>query len=37
MSLNGYYLFDDEGVSGSAVTLIDNGVLRDYLKSPHAR
>ena len=32
-SLNGYYRFDDEGVAARPVTLVDNGVLRDYLKS----
>jgi predicted Zn-dependent protease len=32
-ALNGYYSFDDEGVSARKVTLIDHGVLRDYLKS----
>ncbi|HNN97925.1 MAG TPA: metallopeptidase TldD-related protein, partial [Pseudomonadota bacterium] len=31
--LNGYYRFDDEGVPARAVTLVDRGVLRDYLKS----
>jgi len=33
VSLNGYYTFDDEGVPARPVTLIQNGVLRDYLKS----
>ncbi len=33
VALNGFYTFDDEGVSARKVTLIDNGVLRDYLKS----
>lgn len=31
--LNGYYRFDDEGVPARAVTLVDRGILRDYLKS----
>lgn len=31
--LNGYYRFDDEGVPARQVTLVDKGVLRDYLKS----
>jgi TldD protein len=33
VSLNGWYTFDDEGVAARKVTLVDNGVLRDYLKS----
>jgi predicted Zn-dependent protease len=33
VSLNGWYTVDDEGVPARSVTLIDNGVLRDYLKS----
>ena len=33
VSLNGFYTYDDEGVQARKVTLIDNGVLRDYLKS----
>ncbi len=33
VSLNGWYSYDDEGVVARKVTLIDNGVLRDYLKS----
>ncbi len=32
-TLNGYYTFDDEGVPARGVTLIDSGVLRDYIKS----
>jgi predicted Zn-dependent protease len=31
--LNGFYQFDDEGVPARAVTLIDHGILRDFLKS----
>lgn len=33
VSLNGWYTVDDEGVPARSVTLIDNGVLKDYLKS----
>jgi TldD protein len=33
VSLNGYYRFDDEGVFARPVTLVDHGVLRNYLKS----
>jgi predicted Zn-dependent protease len=33
VALNGYYRFDDEGVAARDVTLIDKGVLRDYLMS----
>ncbi|QSQ27775.1 TldD/PmbA family protein [Pyxidicoccus parkwayensis] len=29
--LNGYYLFDEEGVKGQRVTLVEKGVLRNYL------
>jgi TldD protein len=32
-SLNGSYRYDDEGVSARPVTLVDHGVLRNYLKS----
>jgi predicted Zn-dependent protease len=32
-ALNGFYRFDDEGVPARPVTLIEKGVLRDYLKS----
>jgi len=33
VSLNGHYAFDDEGVAARPVTLVDRGVLRNYLKS----
>jgi predicted Zn-dependent protease len=33
MSLNGFYRYDDEGVMARPVTLVDRGVLRNYLKS----
>jgi predicted Zn-dependent protease len=33
VSLNGYYRFDDEGVIARPVTLVDHGILRNYLKS----
>ena len=33
ISLNGYYRFDDEGVAAFPVTLVEKGVLRNYLKS----
>jgi predicted Zn-dependent protease len=33
VSLNGFYRFDDEGVSARPVTLVERGVLRNYLKS----
>jgi TldD protein len=33
VSLNGAYGFDDEGVPSRPVTLVDHGVLRNYLKS----
>nr|WP_254625078.1 metallopeptidase TldD-related protein [Myxococcus sp. CA051A] len=29
--LNGYYLYDEEGVKGHRVTLVEKGVLRNYL------
>jgi predicted Zn-dependent protease len=32
-SLNGWYGYDDEGVAARPVALIENGVLKDYLKS----
>ncbi len=32
-ALNGFFRFDDEGVRARPVTLIDKGILRDYLKS----
>jgi len=33
VSLNGFYRFDDEGVISRPVTLVDHGILRNYLKS----
>jgi TldD protein len=33
ISLNGYYRYDDEGVTARPVTLVERGVLRNYLKS----
>ncbi len=33
LSLNGHYRFDDEGVAARPVTLVDRGILRNYLKS----
>jgi len=33
VSLNGHYHFDDEGVAARPVTLVDHGILRNYLKS----
>jgi len=32
-ALNGWYTIDDEGVPARSVTLVENGILRDYLKS----
>ena len=31
--LNGYYLFDDEGVPAQPVTVVENGILRNFLLS----
>ncbi len=31
--LNGHYRYDDEGVRGQKVTVVENGVLRDFLMS----
>lgn len=31
--LNGTYRYDDEGIAARPVTLIEHGILRDYLKS----
>jgi TldD protein len=31
--LNGYYLYDEEGVTAQKVTLVENGVLKNYLLS----
>jgi predicted Zn-dependent protease len=33
VSLNGHYGYDDEGVASSPVTLVERGILRNYLKS----
>ncbi|MFN0122697.1 MAG: TldD/PmbA family protein [Blastocatellia bacterium] len=33
VDLNGHYLFDDEGVKSQRVTVIENGVLRNFLMS----
>ena len=33
VSLNGHYGYDDEGVVARPVTLVDHGILRNYLKS----
>src|SRR5205823_5711738 len=33
VTLNGWYAVDDEGVPAHSVTLIDSGILRDYIKS----
>jgi TldD protein len=33
VSLNGHYGWDDEGVVARPVTLVDHGILRNYLKS----
>ncbi len=32
-ALNGWYTMDDEAVAARSVTLIENGIMRDYLKS----
>lgn len=31
--LNGHYLYDDEGIAAQRATLVENGVLRGFLKS----
>jgi predicted Zn-dependent protease len=31
--LNGYYKYDDEGVNGSKVVIVDNGIMKDFLMS----
>jgi TldD protein len=32
-ALNGYYQFDDEGVKGQKVTIVENGILKTFLMS----
>lgn len=31
--LNGYYKFDDEGMQGQNVTIVDKGIMKDFLMS----
>lgn len=31
--LNGYYLFDDEGVKGQRVVVVENGILKNFVMS----
>ena len=31
--LNGFYVFDDQGVRGERVTVVENGILRNFLMS----
>ena len=33
VALNGYYLYDDEGVKARPVTVVDNGILKTFLMS----
>lgn len=33
LPLSGYYLFDDEGVRGQEVKIVDNGILKSFLMS----
>ncbi len=33
VQLNGFYLFDEEGVRGQRVPLVENGILKNYLLS----
>ena len=35
VQLNGYYVFDEEGVRGQRTLLVGNGVLKNYLLSRH--
>ena len=33
IDLNGHYVYDDEGVKGRPVTLVENGILKTFLLS----
>jgi hypothetical protein len=33
VDLNGYYLYDDEGVKAQRVTVVENGILKNFLMS----
>jgi len=33
VDLNGYYLYDDEGIPAQPVTVVENGILRNFLLS----
>jgi TldD protein len=34
-AVNGYYLYDEEGIAGQRTLLVENGVLRNYILSRH--